>query len=363
VQKYIIIKAANIFYIPIRCQIGNIKHDELNILFKKVVRYMSKWDETRMLVKISQLYYIDNMTQSEISKKLGIYRTTISRLLKKAREDGIVSITIKSDYNQCFELEKDIEKTFELKEACIVPSEPKQTNTVKAQALGYAAAEYLKRISKDGDAIGFAWGTTLASMARELTNCKPISANIIPLVGGFSDSDSENHVSTIVSKVANEFKAKAHYLYAPAITSDKTIKDAIVKDINYQNISRLWEIINIAFVGIGALNKSSNVLWNSEYRNNTININNDNAIGEICSRFYDVNGNIVDSELNDRTVAIELDKLTTLKYSVGVAESHEKVPAILSALKAKFINVLITTDETAKLLLELDSQIKKSKSL
>ncbi|WP_051115612.1 sigma factor-like helix-turn-helix DNA-binding protein [Clostridium pasteurianum] len=71
---------------------------------------MSKWDETRMLVKIAQLYYIDNMTQSEISKKLGIYRTTISRLLKKAKDDGIVSITIKSDYNQCFELEKQIEK-------------------------------------------------------------------------------------------------------------------------------------------------------------------------------------------------------------------------------------------------------------
>lgn len=324
---------------------------------------MSKWDETRMLVKISQLYYIDNMTQSEISKKLGIYRTTISRLLKKAKEDGIVSITIKSDYNQCFELEKEIEKVFGLKEACIVPSEPKQTNGVKAQALGYAAAEYLKRISKDGDAIGFAWGTTLASLARELTNCKPISANIIPLVGGFSDNDSENHVSTIVSKVANEFKAKAHYLYAPAITSDKIIKDAIMKDTNYKSISQLWEIINIAFVGIGALNKSSNVLWNSEYRNNnTININNDNAIGEICSRFYDVNGDIVDSELNDRTVAIELDKLKTLKYSVGVAESHEKVPSILSALKAKFINVLITTDETARSLLELDSQIKKSRN-
>lgn len=320
---------------------------------------MSKWDETRMLVKIAQLYYIDNMTQSEISKKLGIYRTTISRLLKKAKDDGIVSITIKSDYNQCFELEKQIEKIFGLKEACIIPSEPKQTNVVKAQSLGYAAAEYLKRIAKDGDAIGFAWGTTLASMAKELTNCKPISANIVPLVGGFSDSESENHVSTIVSKVANEFKAKAHYLYAPAITSDKIIKDAIVKDANYKNISQLWEMVNIAFVGIGAQSSSSNLLWNSEYRNgSTMDVDNNNAVGEICSRFYDINGNIVNSELNDRTIAIELDRLKKLKYSVGVAESHEKIPSILSALKAKFINVLITTDETARLLLDLYSQIK-----
>ena len=131
---------------------------------------LSKWDETRILVKVSQLYYIEGLTQSEISNKLGIYRTTISRLLKKAKENGIVNITIKSENNECFELEKIMEKRFGLKETCIVPSEPMQTYDTKVQMIGYAAAEYLKRIAKDGDVIGFAWGTTLASLSRELTD-------------------------------------------------------------------------------------------------------------------------------------------------------------------------------------------------
>lgn len=29
---------------------------------------MSKWEETRLLAKIAQMYYIENLTQSEISK-------------------------------------------------------------------------------------------------------------------------------------------------------------------------------------------------------------------------------------------------------------------------------------------------------
>jgi DNA-binding transcriptional regulator LsrR (DeoR family) len=70
---------------------------------------------------------------------------------------------------------------------------------------------------------------------------------------------------------------------------------------------------------------------------------------------------IINSEVNDRIIGIELEKLRNLEYSVGVAESTEKVPSMLSALRGKYINVLITTDETAKALLELDSQIKMAR--
>ncbi|WP_242841136.1 sugar-binding transcriptional regulator [Clostridium akagii] len=322
--------------------------------------YLSKWEETRILVKVSQMYYIDGLTQNQISNKLGIYRTTISRLLKKAKEEGIVNITIKSEFNGCFQLEEAMEKRFGLKETCIVPSETMQTHDIKSQILGFAAAEYLKRIAKDGDIIGFSWGTTLASLSRALTDCKAISANIVPLVGGFSDIDSENHVSAIVSKVALAFKVKAHYLYAPAITSDKAIKAAVIQDDNYKNISQLWKKVNKAFVGIGSRHKSSNLVWSNEYKSkDTTDIKNSKAVGEICSRFYDVKGDIIDSDINDRTIGIELDMLRNLEYSIGVAESQEKVPSILSALKGKFINVLITTEETARLILELDDQIKR----
>ncbi|MDI6920766.1 winged helix-turn-helix transcriptional regulator [Clostridium botulinum] len=57
-----------------------------------------KYDD-RILYKVVQMYYIDNMTQSEIAKRLGQYRTTISRMLKKAREEGIVTINIKSNFD------------------------------------------------------------------------------------------------------------------------------------------------------------------------------------------------------------------------------------------------------------------------
>ncbi|WP_137469360.1 sigma factor-like helix-turn-helix DNA-binding protein, partial [Escherichia coli] len=50
---------------------------------------MENMDVVRLLVKIAQRYYEQDMTQAQIARELGIYRTTISRLLKRGRDQGI----------------------------------------------------------------------------------------------------------------------------------------------------------------------------------------------------------------------------------------------------------------------------------
>ncbi|AMB92441.1 sigma factor-like helix-turn-helix DNA-binding protein [Aerococcus christensenii] len=58
--------------------------------------------DTNLLIKISELYYLNGLTQSQISKELHIHRSTISRLLSMAREKKIVEIKInyKNDSNK-----------------------------------------------------------------------------------------------------------------------------------------------------------------------------------------------------------------------------------------------------------------------
>ena len=45
---------------------------------------MENSDDIRLIVKIAQLYYEQDMTQAQIARELGIYRTTISRLNEAA---------------------------------------------------------------------------------------------------------------------------------------------------------------------------------------------------------------------------------------------------------------------------------------
>ncbi|VFS68964.1 Sor operon activator [Kluyvera cryocrescens] len=80
---------------------------------------MENSDDIRLIVKIAQLYYEQEMTQAQIAQTLGIYRTTISRLLKRGRELGIVSIAINYDYNDSLWLEQQLKLKFGLKEAVV----------------------------------------------------------------------------------------------------------------------------------------------------------------------------------------------------------------------------------------------------
>ncbi|GMG95430.1 sugar-binding transcriptional regulator [Tepidimicrobium xylanilyticum] len=315
---------------------------------------MKSWDDERLLVKVAQMYYYNNMSQSEISKRLGIYRTTISRMLKKARESGIVTIHINSKFNYCYELEDKLESEFNLKECIVVPENTVEGESGKRLA-AKAGADFLKRIVKDGDNVGFAWGSTIAYLSDELKNCRPTSINVVPLVGGPGNIVSDYHVNTIISKVAKAFNCKAHYLYAPAITEKKETKEAIISDSNFRSILKLWDKVNIAVVGIGSPAKSSNMIWMGFFENEDFTyLEKENVVGDICSRFYDINGKLIESDINDRTIAIELEKLRDMEYSIGIAESLGKVPAILGALRGRYINTLITTEGTAKLLLDFN---------
>ena len=48
-----------------------------------------------LLVHVAQLYYQQNLNQSEISKIVVLSRPTVSRMLEEALEVGIVEIIVK----------------------------------------------------------------------------------------------------------------------------------------------------------------------------------------------------------------------------------------------------------------------------
>lgn len=307
--------------------------------------------EKRLLIKAANMYYIEEMKQSEIAEKMGINRTTVSKYLKRAMETGLVQISIADDSYE--KLEAALEKKFGLKEVYIVASN-EDPDEVKNN-MGKAGVAFLKRVMSDHNVIGFAWGTAMGAIAKNASEerCNAVNADIVPLVGGPENINTEFHVNTICYKVANAFKAQSHLLYAPAITKSKEIRDAIMQEVNYTKITEYWDKMDTAFVGIGAPVKSSNMVWAGAFGRESIEeLAAAGVVGEICSVFYDINGKVVTTGLTDKIIAIDLDKLRGLNYSIGIAASPEKVPAIYGALRGKLINVLISDEETAQLLLD-----------
>lgn len=307
----------------------------------------------KQYIQIAQMYYEQNMTQSEIAAAVGINRTSISRILKKLREEGIVKIIINYAMND-ISLAQRLKNRFHLKEAIVVPVE-QDDKQMKLTAIGQACAKYLDHITQDNDVIGFSWGSTLAEVVDALDTSSP-KHNVfcIPLIGGPSGKlASRYHVNTICYAAARKFNGRSLMIDVPAIAETSSLKKDILETQYFREISHMWDQVNIAVFGIGSLQIAKSSTWFEFYGNESVTkFRDENVAGDVCSHFYDLNGDEIRTHITDRTISIPSEKLKRINYSIGVAESREKVPGIVGALNGHYVNVLITTKETAERILD-----------
>lgn len=76
-------------------------------------------------------------------------------------------------------------------------------------------------------------------------------------------------------------------------------------------------------------------------------------MGDIFSRYIDENGEVVDPQLNQRTIGIDLDNLRQKEHSILVAAGDAKVPAVQAALRGGYPNCLIIDQHAAAQLLKV----------
>ncbi|MDI3481607.1 MAG: hypothetical protein PWQ97_1262 [Tepidanaerobacteraceae bacterium] len=311
---------------------------------------MNKNKEKRLLIRIAHMYYAENKTQQEIASRLGVSRPSVSRLLQKARDEGIVEIKI--NYGDSFaRLEDALEKAFGIKEVIITPFEEEVEGLKKS--LAEAAAGFLMRILKDGDIVGVSMGTTLAYMYEYLKNAPKHKVTFVPLIGGVGQTRLDVHSNHIVINLARAFDGDWQLLHAPAIVDNINVKKTILSDKNTRYVMEFAEKSNIALIGIGApLTPHSTIFQTGYFTEKELEeLKNAGAVCDLCSIFLDKDGKQCQAEINERVISIPLEKLDKIPLVIGVAGGREKQEAILAALKGKHLDVLITDEHTGKFLL------------
>ncbi|PAF34839.1 hypothetical protein CHH69_13700 [Terribacillus saccharophilus] len=309
------------------------------------------WQEERRLVKVARMYYEENMTQNEIAKELGVYRTTVTRLLQKAKDQKIVTIHIESTLLEYVSIEKELCKLFGLKDVVIVPS-----SADSLKEIGKAALRYLDGIITKDDVVGCAWGRTLGMMAQQAQFQYKRGGRFVPLVGGPGQMPVEEHVNAIVYSMARAFGGETNFIDAAAIVKSVETQSEILKSGYMTHIRELWESLSIALIGIGSPMKSSNLVWSGFLGEEEVEkLENQEVVGDVCSRFYDIKGQELATDLKERAIAIPFSKLKEVKHSIALVESVSKTDSIIGALNGRIANVLITDEITAK------SIIKKKK--
>ena len=211
----------------------------------------------RLLTKVSKLYYEDNLNQDEIVARLHISRSTISRLLAQAREEGIVKIVVTPPTGIYATLETLIEQKYAIEEIIITDVPAPDSPQIIARELGAAAANYLLRVINQNDVIGVSWGYTLRGMVTALEPKNFPNVRIVQMTGGIGKPESESHATELCHKLARTLSCKLALLPAPGVVHSKQTREVYLMDEHVRTAINLLPSITLAFVGIGSLNSYS----------------------------------------------------------------------------------------------------------
>jgi DNA-binding transcriptional regulator LsrR (DeoR family) len=300
------------------------------------------------LAEIASLYYEHDLTQSQIAERMFVSRSRVSRLLKQAKEKGLVDVKINFVGERYYELEQIFIRKFGLRDVRIFNSRNKmEDETLKGITM--LAAQYLQEQIKEGTTLGISWGRTVYETVRAFEERGRMPIDVVQIIGSASSYNTYIDCRESVRKISRIYGGKAHYLNVPLYVEDDNARMVLLNDPFVSETMELAHNADIILTGIGSM-KPENFwhLWEG-YLNEDIleSVKNEGAIGYLCAHFYDKWGNVLDNELNKRIVAVNISNLRKIKTVIGVAGGIDKVEAIIGAIRGKCINVLITDYNTA----------------
>lgn len=287
-------------------------------------------------------YYLQDATQADIAKRLGVSRATVSRLLTEARRQGIVEIRVHRPETLAEgPLAGQAAEALGLERVHLVPR-------VSGPALGPWLAPALARALaavglEPGDVVLVSSGSTVYECAREELGRFP-GVRIAPAVGGQSDPQPWFQTNETTRLLAEQVGGVPHYLYAPALPGPELFY-SLQHEPSVRRVMDLWAHARCAIVGVGSPPLMRQVLPAFVPRDEP---NLRRAVGDVCSRFYDSDGEPVGYPGSERLVAAGVEELRRIPYSIAVAVGAEKVPSIVAGARGGYFKRLVTDAPTAE---------------
>lgn len=321
----------------------------------------SQMKSDRFLIKAAELYYRDGLSQQEIAKKLHTSRTSISRALIQARNEGYVQIRIQYPEQSNLGLERELEEKYGLTEALIaVPAYDQSSD----QEVAFQAVDYTLRVLKKNMVLGMTWGRAMHGFVEQLAQDERLrslsfrNVKIVPFLGtpGVTQLDSwdaTTYSNTLATKVGNLLHCASYNLSAPMYVDGEKEKELIEGIDEISKVLHMAETADMALIGIGSMQKDSSIIkagirTEEEYKE----LIQKGAVGEVVGRIYDKNGQTVDEDLQRKMIGISLNKIAKIPVRVGISYGKDKIEAIKGAIAGGLVNVLVTDVPTAELLLK-----------
>ncbi len=313
----------------------------------------SQQDRETLLADVAELYYLKGKDQSEIADRVGVTRSMISRMLKDARENGIVEIRIHRSLKVDLDLETRLINRFGLKAASVISIGEHYDDSLLG-SLGNAGACILKQYLEPGVILGLSWGTSISATVDALETRELVSIKIVQLVGALGARMSDYDGHDLVLRLSHKLGGESYFLNAPYFCQNSETAHSMMETPSIKETIDLGKQTQVALLGIGATSPKYSSFYLAGYVpiEEIDLIRGKGAVGDVCGIHFNVNGEFVYKEFNERLVAIQKDDLLIIPIRIAVAGGAGKVTPILGALRAGLVNVLVTDSIVAEKILK-----------
>jgi DNA-binding transcriptional regulator LsrR (DeoR family) len=314
----------------------------------------SSQDRPDQLADVAEMYYLQGKNQDQIARLLGVDRSTISRMLREARGQAIVEIRINRPLRAEPGLEAGLVDRFGLAKASVITDREEDYAQLLTR-LGVAGANLLLNLLSPGKIIGLSWGTAVSAVVDALPIQPAIpDLKVVQLVGALGARDSVYDGRGLVQRLAAKVDGQAYFLNAPFLVHDALIARALKNTPSIHEALLLGRRCDAAILGVGSLESQFSSFYQAGYvpMPELEKLRQAGMVGDTCGLHFTELGETPPIEFHQRIVTIQPEDLKSIPVRIGVAGGQGKVSPILGALRAGYINALVTNESVARELLK-----------
>jgi DNA-binding transcriptional regulator LsrR (DeoR family) len=303
------------------------------------------------LVWASWLYYEEKLTQEEIARIMSISRASVVAYLQRAREEGIVSISIASHHLQSLTVAEALAEQFAIVDCLVLPDDGGRQNDF--ERVGQAGARLLAERIQPGDVLGVAWGRTMLALSQNMPAMNLPTVSVVQITGSAVGSYAFS-AEFCVSNIANRIHGRCIHLHAPGMVSDPSVKTMLMREPALVEQFRIMTTCNRLIFGVGNP-KFPNTVFESAFISEVEArpYLKKGAVAFLAGRFLDAEGNVVSGSLDDRMIGMTVPEIDKIPERICITAGEGKAAPLVAALRGGHVTTLITTEATGREVLRI----------
>lgn len=335
----------------------------------------------------ASMYYVQGETMEVIAHHLRVSRSTVSRLLARARQEGVVRVTLVQP-GGAGSLEGRMTQAFGVR-THIVPVREGTTEIHRLQQVASVAAAHMVDLIESlaeqagnggpqvhdpagsggegsvqgrgsgGVVVGVAWGTTMSEVSAALPSRSVPGLTVVQLNGASDPVREGPSAGEVLSRMRLSLGARTISFPVPAFFDHVATREAMWSERSVKRVLAVTRRASLAVFGVGALDALNGALPSQVYEGGHLTardqavLRRQNVVGDVCTVLLRSDGSWRDVTLNARATGPTPAQLSRIPRRLCVAAGTGKARALLAALRARTATDLIVDDATARAVLEL----------